>query len=111
MLNLILRKISLNFSKGQQRENSQNKQTNKHSEWLLDDGALLSKCYLYLFIFFPAAFPNILLLQSTEKFCLICLSYVFNYMHIFRNVLKIKYTLKFVNKVPPESTKYIGDLE
>lgn len=62
-------------------------------------------------LFFPEAFPGVLLLQSTEKFCLICLSYISNVIHLVINVLKIKYILKFLNKVPLESTTYIAGLE
>lgn len=62
-------------------------------------------------LFFPEAFPDVLLLQSTEKLCLICLSYISNVIHIDINVVKIKYILKFLNKVPLESTAYIADLE
>jgi len=45
-------------------------------------------------------FPDVLLFQSSEKFCLTCLSYISNVILIVINVLKIKYILKFLNKVP-----------
>lgn len=58
---------------------------------------------------FPEAFPAVLLLQRTGKFCLICLSYISNVIVI--NLLRIKYILKFLNKALPEITAYIAALE
>lgn len=61
-------------------------------------------------LFFLETFPHVLLLQSTEIFGLICLSYMSNVIVIYINVLKIKSVLKFLNKVPLETIVYTADL-
>lgn len=60
-------------------------------------------------VFFLEAFPGVLLLQSTEKFYLTCLSYISNVIHIVINVLKIKCILNFLNELLLKSTTYFAD--
>lgn len=62
-------------------------------------------------VFFPEAFPGVPLLQSSEKFYLICLSCISNVIHIVINVLKVKCILKFLNELLLKSTTYFADLE
>lgn len=67
--------IEKNVATGQKRENRLKS---------IQNGCQMMELYFpnVAMLVFPEAFPGLQLLQSTEKFCLICLAYIGNVIHI-----------------------------